>query len=276
MSESAPPPEPGDTADGATQAVSAPAVDQLLADFRAWLTSRPALPCEPILPEPSLDVASLLAPFVALRHEVNLQTKASRAQLEQNAQALDQLRQTLDALRRPPPAAPATDDLLRPVLKTLIDMHDALTLGHREAKRLRDGLPDLASVALQPPPVEIRLPWWARWLGLQSKVDHALASLREAQTCTPQLDDSARLRQQVDAMLVGYEMSLQRLQRALEQNGLERIACRGQPFDPETMEVAEVLRDPARGGTEVIDEVRPGYRWRGKLLRYAQVRVARP
>ncbi len=29
-------------------------------------------------------------------------------------------------------------------------------------------------------------------------------------------------------------------------------------------------------GTTVIDELRPGYRWRGKLLRFAQVRVARP
>ncbi len=66
------------------------------------------------------------------------------------------------------------------------------------------------------------------------------------------------------------------MQRALDQHGLERIACVGAPFDPESMEVAEVVRDPERGATEVIDEVRPGYRWRGRLLRYAQVRVARP
>ena len=66
------------------------------------------------------------------------------------------------------------------------------------------------------------------------------------------------------------------LERALEQHGLERVSCVGEPFDPETMEVAEVVRDPERTITEVIGELRPGYRWRGKLLRYAQVRVARP
>ena len=250
--------------------MSAPALEQLLAEFRAWLEAHPGAPGaagEPILAEPTLDVAALIAPFVALRHEVNLQTKASRAQLEQSAAALEQLREAVETLRRPPPA---TDELLRPVLKTLIDVYDALALGRREAQRLRDSLPEPSPAALQPPAV--RLPWWARWLGLQTRVDEALRQ----QAAAPSSDDLARLRQKVDALLTGYDMSVQRVQRALEQHGLERIACVGQPFDPETMEVAEVVRDPARGGTDVIDELRPGYRWRGKLLRYAQVRVARP
>lgn len=250
--------------------MSAPATEQLLADFRAWLETAPATSSEPILPEPPFDLAALIAPFVALRHEVNLQTKASRAQLEQNAQTLEQFRQALEAMRRPPPAPPATDELLRPLLKTLIDAHDALSLGRREAQRLCDTIADPPVAALQP--VTVHLPWWARWLGLQSRVDRALAPLHQQRPD----DDLHRLRQKVDALLMGYDMSVQRLQRAMEQNGLERVACVGQPFDPETMEVAEVVRDPARGGTEVIDELRPGYRWRGKLLRYAQVRVARP
>jgi molecular chaperone GrpE len=71
-------------------------------------------------------------------------------------------------------------------------------------------------------------------------------------------------------------MSIQRLERAFAQHGLEPIPCAGRPFDPETMEVAEVVRDEARASTEVIDQVRPGYRWHGKLFRCAQVRVARP
>jgi molecular chaperone GrpE len=110
-------------------------------------------------------------------------------------------------------------------------------------------------------------------LGLQARVENAMSPLRQWR---PPADDADRSRQQVDALLVGYEMGLQRLERALEQNGLERIACMGELFNPETMEAAEVVRDPDRTGTEVIDELRPGYRWRGRLLRYAQVRVARP
>jgi molecular chaperone GrpE len=245
--------------------VNADTIETLLAGFRAWLQAHPDAEAEPFVPEPALDLSALLTPFVALRHEVNLQTKASRAQLEQNAQALDQLRQALDALRRPAPAPAATDDLLRPLLKTLIDVHDALTLACREILRSRENLPPEAA----PPAVRARLPWWARWLGLQARVDEALRA-------APPRTDTARLRDKVDAMCTGYEMSLQRLERALQQQGLEQIACVGEPFDPETMEVAEVVRDPQRAGTEVIGELRPGYRWRGRLLRYAQVRVARP
>jgi molecular chaperone GrpE len=68
---------------------------------------------------------------------------------------------------------------------------------------------------------------------------------------------------------------LQRLERAIEQQGLEAIECVGEPFDPETMEVAEVVREPGRDSTEVLEEIRRGYFWRGRLFRYAQVRVAR-
>ena len=41
------------------------------------------------------------------------------------------------------------------------------------------------------------------------------------------------------------------------------------------MEVAEVVKQEGRTGTEVLEEVRRGYLWRGKLFRFAHVRVAR-
>jgi molecular chaperone GrpE len=273
MSEPAPPSVAEDPADGAAQALSADAIERLLADFRAWLHDLPAeLPAEPVLSEPALDLSAMLAPFVALRHEVNLQTKVSRALVEQNGQTLEQLRLALETLRRPP--SPSADDLVRPLLKTLIDIQDALTLARREMLRVRDALP--ARDVPPPPAISVRLPFWARCLGLQTGVDQSLAPFRAWQASAPSPDDVARQRQTIDALLVGYDMSLQRLSRALDQHGLERIACVGEPFDPEIMEVAEVVRDPQRTGTEVIDELRPGYRWRGRLLRYAQVRVARP
>ena len=78
------------------------------------------------------------------------------------------------------------------------------------------------------------------------------------------------------SVLTGYTMSLQRLERALAQQGLEPMQCLGQPFDPETMEVVEVVTQPGRFGIEVIDEVRRGYLRRGRVFRFAQVRVAKP
>src|SRR5260370_481473 len=121
MSEPTPSSLIADAADGAAQALNEGTLhestrnerdtERLLADFRAWLHEAPAALTEDAgLPEPELDLSALLAPFVALRHEVNLQTKASRAQLEQNAQALEQLRLALEVLRRPPPSAPSAEE----------------------------------------------------------------------------------------------------------------------------------------------------------------------
>jgi molecular chaperone GrpE len=42
------------------------------------------------------------------------------------------------------------------------------------------------------------------------------------------------------------------------------------------MEVVEVITESGRTTTEVIEEVRRGYLWRGAVFRFAQVRVARP
>jgi molecular chaperone GrpE len=70
-------------------------------------------------------------------------------------------------------------------------------------------------------------------------------------------------------------MSVQRLERALQQHGLEPIPCVGQPFDPETMEVVEVVPQSDGGGSEVVEEVRRGYLWRGRVFRFAQVKVAK-
>ena len=71
---------------------------------------------------------------------------------------------------------------------------------------------------------------------------------------------SERLDQLIDSVLTGYRMSLQRLERALQQQGLEPIPG-GQPFDPEQMEVVEVVADSGRPSGEVVGEVRRGYLW---------------
>ena len=229
-------------------------IEALLADFRIWLEQAPP-PAVPPPPAP-VDWDTLVAGWTALRHEINLQTRASRAQLEQNAQALAALTDAVAALREvePPRAVepPADDEAVRPLLKTLIDVHDALALAHREVQRLNANLPE--------PTENVSPSFWARLFG-------------RGKPAEPPADEA---RQKVDALLVGYGMSVQRVERALQQHGLEPIPTVGQPFDPERMEAVEVVRDGGRAGTEVLDEVRRGYLWRGRVFRFAQVRVARP
>ncbi len=264
-------------------------IELILTDFRAWLEAAQEAP--PPEPAPSLDIATVLQHFTALRQEVNLQTKATRAQQEQGSQAIALLQQALEVIPQEDSTDEnAHDELLRPWLKTLIDAHDALSLAEREVKRMLDNPPSLPKVQQQPvigaapPVIKLKIPHWARWLGLDASIEAQLAPLHAwyaaqsgAPAPAPEPDETPnRLQQILDALLVGYRMSLQRLARAMEQHGLETIACVGEPFDPETMEVAEVLREEGRTSTEVLEVIRNGYHWRGRVFRYAQVRVAKP
>ena len=60
---------------------------------------------------------------------------------------------------------------------------------------------------------------------------------------------------------------------ALEKEGLERIADEGAPFDP-TLHDA-VAHEPGDGDGEqvVVEVLRAGYRWKGRVLRPAMVKV---
>ncbi len=159
----------------------------------------------------------------------------------------------------------------------------------------------MGGIAISPPPQPSptrgegeRPSLWARWFGSgqapgappQALLDEAaslraqvaaqqqqLQALRERQDQARQA--AQRTRQFVTSLITGYTMSLQRVERALQQHGLEAIPTVGEPFDPEVMEVLEVLHEPGRTATEVVEEVRRGYVWRGHVFRCAQVRVAR-
>lgn len=257
----------------------------MLAEFRTWLRQLRDSPSPPPR-EPSaapLDLHTLLGQFVALRHEVNLQTRAARAQQEQNAETLRQLSAALETLQQTEPSdeTPAGDEALRPLLKTLVDLYDALGLAERECRRVREKvLPELEKLAQDKPPVqaaEVALPLWARWTGLDQRIKAALES-------QPGKPDSQRggfeqavqsIRQMLDSLVAGYTMSLQRIDRSIRQHGLEPIDAVGQPFDPEQMEVVEVATTSDRPSGEVVAEMRRGYLWNGQVFRFAQVSVAK-
>jgi molecular chaperone GrpE len=273
------PPPPG-VAEGAAgrraQALTPEAVEAVLADFRSWLQQLAEIPAAaPAEPEAeSIDLHTLLGQFVALRHEVNLQTRAVRAQQEQSAEALQQLSAALGALQRAQSAPrPDEDEAIRPLLKTLVDLYDALALARREVQRVQEAAPEPA-----PEPPAVPQPpgtFWSRWFGGPAE-DAGRERLLVEQERRRQAEEAARrVRQLLDSVLTGYTMSLQRLERALQQHGLEAIPSAGRPFDPERMEVLEVVTASGRPSGEVVEEVRRGYLWRGRVFRYAQVRVAK-
>jgi molecular chaperone GrpE len=308
------------------EALSPEAIEAVLADFRGWLqqaaAEQPAPP--PTDGEQPVDLHALLSQLVALRHEVNLQTRVTRTQQEQNTQTLQQLEKALDMLRATEAVEKlarqqAQDETLRPLLKTLIDLHDALSLAGRELQRTQEAIATAAEQLAasaepipEPPPLpDLTFPapseapsrsFWSRWFGSgepaqppdNSPGQEALERLRRTVTAQHELmgswrqrlvarEEQSRQQSQVlervrgflDSLIVGYTMSVQRVERALQEHDLEPIAAVGERFDPERMEVLEVVSGSGFPSGEVVGEVRRGYLWRGRVFRYAQVRVAK-
>jgi molecular chaperone GrpE len=288
-------------------------IDRVLADFRAWLVGARGAEPGPLPPPgpaaPTIDLHTLLGHFIGLRQEVNLQTRATRTQQEQNEKTLARLEQALDALAQAQARglkAPAQEDGLRPVLTTLIELHDAIALAGREMQRVQENvLPLLEELvapleedgALEtnpPPSLAPRRSWWARWFGKgdgsgAERLEQAAAALEAAATRIGRERSSAerlarlaqgrdyceRVSQALASLVTGYTMSLQRIERGLRQAGLEPIETVGQMYDPELMEALEVVTDTGLPSGEVLQEVRRGYLWNGRVFRYAQVRVAK-
>jgi molecular chaperone GrpE len=97
----------------------------------------------------------------------------------------------------------------------------------------------------------------------------------------PVLDDFERAMQALPAerrdedWVQGLTLIERKLRAALESTGLERIAAEGQPFDPwEHEAVLQEERTDVAAGT-VAAVARSGYRLAGKVLRPAQVVVAK-
>jgi molecular chaperone GrpE len=279
MSDEASPGGLGNAAVDAGPVLTPEAIETVLGDFRGWLQMAAGV-ADTVAPpeETGFSLQTLVAEFTALRQEINLLTRAARTQQEQNAETLRLLGGTVDALEET--SAQAADDseakLLRPLLKTLVDVYDALALARREVQRVDAAIqrvvPDestQAETTIEPQASATRR-WWQWWsIPTAARAPKPTA----ADECRRAAD---QVRQFFTSVVTGYTMSLQRIDRVLQEHQLEPIVCVGEVFDPECMEVVEVVAEPGRRGTEVLEEVQRGYRWRGRLFRYARVRVARP
>jgi molecular chaperone GrpE len=77
-----------------------------------------------------------------------------------------------------------------------------------------------------------------------------------------------------DALLDGIKMVHKKLDCLLATEGLERLECLGQQFDPNKHEVlAQIPTNDHESGT-VIEEARKGFIFKGKVLRPSVVTIA--
>jgi molecular chaperone GrpE len=73
----------------------------------------------------------------------------------------------------------------------------------------------------------------------------------------------------------GVELIFKQLQDVLQKLNIERIPAQGEPFDPRVHEAIEMVETNDAPDHHVLEELQPGYRIKGRLLRPAMVRVAK-
>lgn len=78
-----------------------------------------------------------------------------------------------------------------------------------------------------------------------------------------------------DKMLRGVEMVYGELKEVLGAEGLQPIDAKGKPFDPTLHEAALEVPGEEDGQPVVAEVLRPGYMFKGRVLRPAMVKVTR-
>ena len=258
--------------------------DEILHRFQDWLTqtnrelaqlagetSGPAemSPQADSPPPQPVGLLPLVEAFTALRHELKLQTKSARGLEESLAAALAGLERAMDRFSSVEPReAAAAEKAMRPLVESLIELDEALRRGARAVsvaqQRLSEDLPRRLQEDLEQR--FARLSGWQRWRAgpWHGEVLQSVQQL-VAQAQAPLLASLGD----------GYELICGRLQRMLTEHRIERQACRGQTVDPARMRVVELVEAPGVPPETVVEEIRPGYAWRGHVLRYAEVRATR-
>jgi molecular chaperone GrpE len=88
---------------------------------------------------------------------------------------------------------------------------------------------------------------------------------------------SGRCSKSAEAMNQGVEMTLKKLRKVLESEGVKPIDCVGEPFDPSKHNAVEKVEKEGVEDCTVVEEVRKGYTMREKVIRPSIVKiVAKP
>jgi molecular chaperone GrpE len=246
-------------------------IDGLLDRFRRWLeTSRQEAEAieaeEPHADRPEFGLINLVEEFTALRHEVKLQTKSGRGVVEQAESMVAALRQAIEQFRSvEPKEGQAAWNAGKAIAEAVGDLDESLARGRREIERISRRIGEDTTLALADAIDErFRRQSWMRRI-LSADYHRQVQNVVRGGTWLR--------RDLLDALLEGYGLIQSRLARVMSAEGIARIPCEGRPVDPERMVVIEVVDSELAPGT-VIKELRSGYTWKGRLLRYAEVQAA--
>ncbi|MEM9657441.1 MAG: nucleotide exchange factor GrpE [Planctomycetota bacterium] len=207
---------------------------------------------------PEFGLVDVVEAFTAMRHEWRGQTKEIRAATDAIRQAVTSI-EAADANRSK--ATVGSEDEARRLAELVAENDHQLTRIVAAAERVEAGRTRREDAAAQA--IERRFEamnpiarWFARPLA------EFIAGQRESG------------RESADTAAVeGLTLSLAQLRRMMKERQIERVDTVGQPFDAKTMNAIGTVPTEAFPSGHVAEQLSPCYRWRGEVLRFADVRV---
>jgi molecular chaperone GrpE len=221
---------------------------------------------------PTVGFYDLAAEFTALRQEIKLQTKSSRGVQEQAEAAVQEMHSATSRLgaaeqRYRDSTSELSDSNLKLLAETVINLDESLDRGRAviETARKRIVVDSVTEFERGLDDAFRKLSFFGKWRSL--KFYHMTRELYRQQV---ELGHGSLF----DSVLAGYQLIQNRVLKILKDQGIERIICVGLPVDPHSMIVNVVVPGTGFAQGTVVQEIRRGYRWKGKVLRYAEVSAA--
>lgn len=271
-----------------------PDSDQILTCFRQWLSDAHAeaesvssdVAPDSVVPDgvaprsvasddgelaaQTVGLIQLVEQFTALRHELKLQTKSARSLEERSEATLTEMHAAIEQFRSvQADENQAAQRAARPLVEALIDLDEALQRGRKvienaQRRIVEESVDELKKIRERLDEVFQLQSWWRR------------KACRPWHEATKEIYFHRAIEMQrgiFASLLEGYSLIQSRLQRFMDEEKIIRIPCVGQPADPHAMTVIEVIDDPTKPAGAVVEEIRPGYFWKGKVVRFAEVRA---
>jgi molecular chaperone GrpE len=210
--------------------------EQLRERFEAWLAAVETMP-QPVEERDPPDLYSLFEELAALRNE-------SRKGNRKSAELFSQFGASLGGFEE-------------------------------EMKRLRGQLTRLETA----PSAAQDLPR-SHCLALVEMLDRLHRLRRAIQRMPPPgrfafLPPSAAWQEAGKSLRQGFDILVTHLETLTTQAGLRPIPTAGLAFDPTAMIAVDAVATSGRPANVVLEEISPGYAWRGEVLRPAEVRISK-
>ncbi|MEZ6128777.1 MAG: nucleotide exchange factor GrpE [Planctomycetaceae bacterium] len=222
--------------------------------------------CEDEEDIPEFGLVDVIEAFTAMRHEWRNQTREGRELSEAVVASTQQIRE-LEQRLAAHLAVATSDDLSSNLVNLIIDIDTHLSRAvdacqKHDAARQRQQAETVAAVRDTFARSNFMVRWFSR--GIQEQVLHILNG---GDHLTPE--------PQPDASTEGLLLVVSRLQRLMAERRITRVPTVGQPFDGETMNAVSAVESKQHSAGHVVEELSPGYFWRGQRLKFADVRVSK-